>query len=1362
MDTVDVTVSALDSTTVQVHLDVPNGADRHIEVFAYDADGNLLYYGHTYTDLDGTAVTLTIKMEAMTWAKTYGGISGDYLSSMVKTADGGYITAGVTDSFGVSRMLWVLKLKSDGSVIWQKAFERLSAASIRQTNDGGYVIAGGRLSSGMVLRLNPDGTIQWLKTYSYPDTDNGDYLFSIEQTSDGGFIAVGEADPYGDDWTEPWIIRLNPDGTVLWQGTLSVSSSNAEAYKSVQQTSDGGYIAAGYYTGRDLLVVKYFADGTIDWQKTYGGAGNEEASFIRQTADGGYVVAGLTNSFGAGQNDIWILKLNPDSSVDWQKTYGDTGDESASSIHQTADGGYIVLGSTDSFGAGSWDFWALKLHPDGSVGWQRTYGDAGMDYGYAIQQDVNGGYVAAGRTDSYGAGSRDFWVIKMGLSGDTGPACDIDNLTNILPAVTSAVPALHSNSVDSLPLDVADLDIMPQDTPGEVNVQCGPSDRSAPTLTVTRTGAGSGAVTSAPAGIDCGGQGDCTEPYEEGTLVTLEAFPDAGSVFAAWGGDCSGTGVVTDITVDSITECTAEFVMNDSDGDGVPDGTDICPGFDDNADADFDGVPDGCDVCNGDDASGDTDGDGVCNDIDPCPVDNPDDTDGDGVCDSADICAGFDDNLDNDADGVPDGCDVCNGDDASGDTDGDGVCDDIDPCPVDNPDDTDGDGVCDSADICAGFDDNLDNDADGVPDGCDVCNGDDASGDTDGDGVCNDIDPCPVDNPDDTDSDGVCDSADICAGFDDNLDNDADGVPDGCDVCDGDDASGDTDGDGVCDDIDPCPLDNPDDTDSDGVCESDDICPGYDDNADSDGDGTPDGCDIDFGMLAYYPFNGNADDESGNGNHGTVNGAVLTTDRFFVNSSAYHFDGVNDFIQTPLDSNSLPFSFSVWFKPDSVSGERSIVDSDSFGQSGHSLILGYWDGDGDIDVQYHDSYIDTGYPVNTGQWYHAVVNISNTIQVYINGVLIIEQPYTPASLDGSTFRFGRHNASDPQWFAGDIDDIRFYGRVLPESAITELYNLSSEVSDKVTGTWGTMGISHQSWHTESGKVTLRDDGTGTNEYYRNDNGVLSSGSENFTYTITDNHDGSFTLTVIPESGGPAEDIRLVISDNGNMFIEDGTTDMAEQLMMVGIRLDAVTPYTDADFNGDFYGIGYEHDGMGNSYSGSSSINNADGAGTFTFTVMTSNTDGVISNPVEPGMPYAVNADGSISIDGSAPTNFLSADGKLLTHSNPDTADDWENGFLMKKADRAYATSDIEGEWAFASFGDYQGTEFMSGFGGMTCDAAGNCMISERILKSDGSLIIETSNDTVSVSADGSFGGTLPGGVPYSAAIGNDGNTFIVN
>jgi PKD repeat protein len=193
--------------------------------------------------------------------------------------------------------------------------------------------------------------------------------------------------------------------------------------------------------------------------------------------------------------------------------------------------------------------------------------------------------------------------------------------------------------------------------------------------------------------------------------------------------------------------------------------------------------------------------------------------------------------------------------------------------------------------------------------------------------------------------------------------------------------------------------------------------------------------------FAYYAFNGDASDVSGNGNDATVYGATLTQDRFGNEDSAYSFNGGGDYIQTPIDSNRLPLSFSVWFKASDVSGERSIVDSDVYGESGHSLIIGWWTGDGYLDIEYHDSGINVDFAVSAETWYHVVVNFSDVIQIYIDGTQIGEDfDYVPGSLNGDPFRLARHNQYDPQWFAGVIDDVRFYNRALTEGEVQALYH----------------------------------------------------------------------------------------------------------------------------------------------------------------------------------------------------------------------------------------------------------------------------------------------------------------------------------
>ena len=256
-------------------------------------------------------------------------------------------------------------------------------------------------------------------------------------------------------------------------------------------------------------------------------------------------------------------------------------------------------------------------------------------------------------------------------------------------------------------------------------------------------------------------------------------------------------------TVDTsgFAETVLSVVALDTDGDGVPDDEDVCPGGDDTVDTDGDGTADFCDACPVDPFN-DSDGDGLCDSEDPCELDADNDIDGDGLCADVDFCPNDPDN----------------------DFDYDGICADEDICPFDEFNDADGDGVCGNDDVCPGGDDNADADGDGTADFCDVCPLD-AANDADGDGICGDVDVCPLDFDNDWDGDGVCGDVDACPY----------------------DALDDEDADGMCGDVDPCPVDWENDADGDGICESDDNCPTVANTNQSnvDGDEFGDACEPD-------------------------------------------------------------------------------------------------------------------------------------------------------------------------------------------------------------------------------------------------------------------------------------------------------------------------------------------------------------------------------------------------------------------------------------------------------------------------------------------------------------------------------------
>jgi uncharacterized delta-60 repeat protein len=303
---------------------------------------------------------------------------------------------------------------------------------ILQTTDGGYIVAGYTNSFGAgfynfwILKLNSAGNIEWQKTYGGGDYDKA---YSIQQTNDGGYIVLGNTESFGAGGQDIWVLKLSSEGDIEWQKTYG--GSDADEAHSILQTSDGGYIVAGYTNSfgagwYDFWVLKFSSDGDIEWQKAYGGSSDDIAHSIQQTSDGRYIVVGETNSFGAGGVDIWILKLSSGGDVEWQKALGGSSDDIAYCIQHTIDGRYIVAGYTGSFGAGDYDFWISKFSSDGDVEWQKTYGGSSDDIAHSIQQTSDGGYIVAGSyivsssTNLIGAvrNDYDFWILKLSSGGD--------------------------------------------------------------------------------------------------------------------------------------------------------------------------------------------------------------------------------------------------------------------------------------------------------------------------------------------------------------------------------------------------------------------------------------------------------------------------------------------------------------------------------------------------------------------------------------------------------------------------------------------------------------------------------------------------------------------------------------------------------------------------------------------------------------------------------------------------------------------------------------------------------------------------------------------------------------------------------
>jgi len=253
----------------------------------------------------------------------------------------------------------------------------------------------------------------WTKTFGGDDNEEG---YSVQQTTDGGYIISGRKN----NGSDVWLIKTDAFGDALW--TKTFAGGGSASGRSVQQTTDGGYIITGYktFSNPDVLLIKTDASGNTLWTKTFGGSGySDTGNSIQQTTDGGYIIAGSTDSFGAGDNDVWLIKTDASGDTLWTKTFGGSSTDGASSVQQTTDGGYIIAGNTFSFGAGSYDVWLIKTDASGDTLWTKTFGGSDIDAAKSVQQTTDGGYIITGYTGSFNAVWIDVWLIKTDVSGNT-------------------------------------------------------------------------------------------------------------------------------------------------------------------------------------------------------------------------------------------------------------------------------------------------------------------------------------------------------------------------------------------------------------------------------------------------------------------------------------------------------------------------------------------------------------------------------------------------------------------------------------------------------------------------------------------------------------------------------------------------------------------------------------------------------------------------------------------------------------------------------------------------------------------------------------------------------------------------------
>ncbi len=382
------------------------------------------------------------------WARTYGGPYDDMGFSVQQTTDTGYMVAGRSESpdqWPVHAHL--VKTNARGDTLWTRTYGGPAGAeafSVQQTADGGYVVAGciyipDRSDDVYLLRTSASGDTLWTRTYGGLGEDIG---WAVDLTTDGGCIVAGWTSSFGAGDSDVYVIKFDALGDTLW--TRSFGGPSYDMAYSVQQTADGGYIVAGETRSVgariiDAYLIKINAQGDTLWTKTYGGSRGDYGFSVLQTADGGYVIGGCTRSFGAGNYDFYLIRTNASGDTLWTRTYGGADWDVGRSIQQTSDGGYIITGETESFGAGQEDVYLVKTDSCGDTLWTRTYGRADDDQGNYVRQTTDGDYVIAGWTQSVRGGYGDVCVVKTDGRLDAGPVA-IQSPPGVVDSGVSYVP----------------------------------------------------------------------------------------------------------------------------------------------------------------------------------------------------------------------------------------------------------------------------------------------------------------------------------------------------------------------------------------------------------------------------------------------------------------------------------------------------------------------------------------------------------------------------------------------------------------------------------------------------------------------------------------------------------------------------------------------------------------------------------------------------------------------------------------------------------------------------------------------------------------------------------------------------------
>lgn len=371
--------------------------------------------------------------------------------SVLQTYDSGFVVAGGSQIGGTFEIC-LRKCDSIGNAIWSKSYRRNiwipgMAEACQQTPDSGFIIAGGTTDNGFsnsfLIKTNSIGDTIWTRVFVSGSTYQI-RTFSVDQTNDGGYILAGSA--FTSNSYDIHLIKTDSLGNLVWSTTFG-RNYNDYCF-SVKQTNDGGYIATGATTNtaagsEDVLLFKTDSAGNFVWTKRYGSIGADVGRSVLQASDGGFIIAGSTRSYGAGDADIFLIRTDSNGDVLWTKTFGGVEFDDGFTIVPTMDGGFAVVGRTRSFGMGDKDVYLVKLDSSGNELWSRAYGSAGSDEGYSVAENRDGSFILSGNTNLIG--SVRTYMVKTDTVGDS--ECNFANAATVVTSPTTVQTSIVVNII---------------------------------------------------------------------------------------------------------------------------------------------------------------------------------------------------------------------------------------------------------------------------------------------------------------------------------------------------------------------------------------------------------------------------------------------------------------------------------------------------------------------------------------------------------------------------------------------------------------------------------------------------------------------------------------------------------------------------------------------------------------------------------------------------------------------------------------------------------------------------------------------------------------------------------------------------